>query len=172
MANKLTESAIEDFAIQLFERLGYDSLYAPDIAPDGEHPERRHYDEVVLGERLRQAVQRINPSVPHHALQEAVKEVERIHSPELLANNEAFHRMMTEGVKVNYQKDGQDRGDLVWLIDFVKPENNEFVVANQFTVIENNQNKRPDIVLFVNGLPLVVIELKNAADENATMKSA
>ena len=79
---------------------------------------------------------------------------------------------MTEGINVSYQKDGQDRGDLVWLIDFEHPENNEFVVANQFTVIENNQNKRPDLVLFVNGLPLVVIELKNATDENATIKSA
>ncbi len=169
---KLTESAIENFAIKLFEQLGYSYVYAPDIAPDGDTPERSHYDEVILKERLWSAVQRINPSVPRHALQEAVKDVERIHSPELLANNETFHRLLTEGVKVSYQKDGQDRGDLVWLIDFAKPENNEFVVANQFTVIENNQNKRPDIVLFVNGLPLVVIELKNAADENATIKSA
>jgi len=169
---KLTESAVEDFAIKLFEQLGYNYVYAPDIAPDGENPERRHYDEVILKDRLWSAVQRFNPSVPRHALQEAVKDVERIHSPELLANNETFHRMMTEGVKVSYQKDGQDRGDLVSLIDFAKPENNEFVVANQFTVIENNQNKRPDIVLFVNGLPLVVIELKNPADENTTIKSA
>ena len=169
---KLTESAIEDFAIKLFERLGYSYVYAPDIAPDGDNPERSHYDEVILKDRLWSAVQRINPSVPRYALQEAVKDVERIHSPELLVNNETFHRMLTEGVKVSYQKDGQDRGDLVWLIDFAKPENNEFVVANQFTVIENNQSKRPDIVLFVNGLPLVVIELKNAADENATIKSA
>ena len=170
--NKLTENAIEAFAIKLFEHLGYDYIYAPDIAPDGDRPERSRYDEVILNERLSTAVRRINPTIPHHALQETVKDVERIHSPELLANNEAFHRMMTEGVKVNYQKDGQDRGDLVWLIDFTHPENNEFVVANQFTVIENNQNKRPDIVLFVNGLPLVVIELKNAVDENATIKSA
>ena len=170
--NYLTESAIEDFAIKLFERLGYSYVYAPDIAPDGDNPERSHYDEVILKDRLWAAVQRINPSVPRHALQEAVKDVERIHSPELLANNETFHRLLTEGVKVNYQKDGQDRGDLVWLIDFAKPNNNEFVVANQFTVIENHQNKRPDIVLFVNGLPLVVIELKNPADENATIKSA
>ena len=170
--NKLTENAIEAFAIKLFESLGYDYIYAPDIAPDGEHPERSRYDEVILSERLSTAVRRINPTIPQHALQEAVKEVERIHSPELLANNEAFHRMMAEGVKVNYQKDNQDRGDSVWLIDFANPENNEFVVANQFTVIENNQNKRPDIVLFVNGLPLVVIELKNAVDENATIKSA
>ncbi|MDD2725465.1 MAG: type I restriction endonuclease [Methylovulum sp.] len=176
--SKLTESALEDFAIKLFERLGYSYIYAPDIAPDGENPERSHYDEVILKNRLWSAVQRINPSVPRHALQEAVKDVERIHSPELLANNETFHRLMTEGVKVSYQKDGQDRGDLVWLIDFAKPENNEFVVANQFTVIDsspnggNNRNKRPDIILFINGLPLVVIELKNPADENATIKSA
>ncbi len=169
---KLTESAVENFAIKLFEQLGYSYVYAPDIAPDGAYTDRSHYDEVILKDRLWSAVQRINPSVPRHALQEAVKDVERIHSPELLANNETFHRLLTEGVKVSYQKEGQDRGDLVWLIDFAKPDNNEFVVANQFTVIENNQNKRPDLVLFVNGLPLVVIELKNAADENATIKSA
>jgi type I restriction enzyme R subunit len=170
--SRLTENAIEAFAIQLFERLGYGYIYAPDIAPDGDRPERSRYDEVILNERLHSAVRRINPTVPHSALQEAVKEVERIHSSELLVNNEAFQRMLTEGVKVNYQKDNQDRGDSVWLIDFDHPENNEFIVANQFTVIENNQNKRPDIILFVNGLPLVVIELKNAIDENATIKSA
>ena len=170
--SKLTESAIETFAIKLFERLGYDTLYAPDIAPDGESPERSSYDEVVLTERLRSAVRRVNPSIPLAAQQQAIKEVERIHSPELLANNETFHRMLTEGVKVSYQQDGNDRGDLVWLIDFANPENNEFVVANQFTVIENHQNKRPDIILFINGLPLVVIEIKNPADENATVKTA
>ena len=103
---------------------------------------------------------------------EALKEVGRIQSPELLANNEAFHRLLTEGVKVSYQQHGNERGDLVWLVDFANPDNNEFVVANQFTVIENNQNKRPDLILFVNGLPLVVMELKNASDENATVKSA
>jgi type I restriction enzyme R subunit len=169
---KLTETAIEDFAIKLFERLGYGYIYAPNIAPDGDSPERGRYDEVILKNRLWSAVQRINPSVPHHALQETVKDVERIHSPDTLANNETFHRLLTEGVKVTTQKDGHERGDLVWLIDFANPENNEFVVTNQFTVIENNQKKRPDIILFVNGLPLVVVELKNAADENATIKSA
>ena len=151
---------------------GYSYIYAPDIAPDGNKPERSSYDEVLLTARLEEAVRRINPKLPPAVLQAALKEVQRIHSPELLANNETFHRLLTEGVKVSYQKDGQDRGDLVWLIDFANPDNNEFVVANQFTVIENNQNKRPDVVLFVNGLPLVVIELKNAADENATIKSA
>lgn len=170
--SRLTESAIEDFAIKLFERLGYDYIHAPDIAPDGDNPERNDYGQVLLTGRLEHALKRINPQLPTNALQTALKEVQRIHSPELLANNEAFHRLLTEGVKVSYQKDGHDRGDIVWLVDFEHPENNEFVVANQFTVIENNINKRPDLVLFVNGIPLVVIELKNATDENATVKSA
>jgi type I restriction enzyme, R subunit len=169
---KLTESAIEDFAIKLFERLGYGYVYAPDIAPDGEYPERGHYVEVLLAGRLEQALKRINPKLSPAMLQDALKEVQRISSPDLLANNEAFHRLLTEGVKVSRQQDGNQRGDLAWLIDFAKPENNEFVVASQFTVIENHQNKRPDLVLFVNGIPLVVIELKNAVDENATIKAA
>ena len=168
----LTESAIEDFAIKLFERLGYDYIYAPDIAPDGDKPERSRYDEVLLVGRLESALKRINPKLSPALLQAALKEVQRISSPELLANNEAFHRLLTEGVPVSAHKDGDERGERVWLIDFAKPENNEFVVANQFTVIENHQNKRPDLVLFVNGIPLVVIELKNAADENATVKAA
>ncbi len=172
MPNKLTESAIEDFAIKLFERLGYSYVYAPDIAPDGEYPERGHYGEVLLTGRLAQALKRINPKLSPAMLQDALKEVQRISSPELLANNEAFHRLLTEGVKVSRQQDGNQRGDLAWLIDFAHPENNEFVVANQFTMIENHQKKRPDLVLFVNGIPLVVIELKNAIDENATIKTA
>ena len=172
MTQKLTESAIEEFAIKLFERQGYSYLYGPDIAPDGVDSERRHYDDVLLTGRLEAALRRINPRHSSAVLQAALKEVQRIHSPDLLANNEAFHRLLTEGVGVSYQQNGNERGDLVKLIDFDTPENNEFVVANQFTVIENRQNKRPDIVLFVNGIPLVVLELKNAADENATIKSA
>ena len=170
--SRLTESVIEEFAIKLLERQGYSYLYGPDIAPDGTNPERRHYDEVLLTGRLEAALRRINPRHSPAVLQAALKEVERIHSPDLLANNEAFHRLITEGVGVSYQEHGNERGDLVRLIDFDTPENNEFVVANQFTVIENRQNKRPDMVLFVNGIPLVVLELKNAADENATIKSA
>ena len=169
---KLTESAIEKLAIKLLEEQKYDYLYGPDIAPDGDRPERRDYGEVILTNRLEEAVRRINSKLPLAVLQTAIKDVQRINSPDLLTNNETFHRLLTEGVKVSIQKDGQERGEIVWLIDFAKPDNNEFLVANQFTVIENNQNKRPDLVLFVNGLPLVVIELKNAADENATIKSA
>ena len=170
--SKLTESAIEALAIKLFTQLGYSPIYAPDIAPDGDHPERARYDEVLLTGRLEKALRRINPGITATVLKTALKEIERIHSPELLTNNETFHRLLTEGVKVSYQHEGNERGDIVWLIDFDHPENNEFVVANQFTVIENNQKKRPDIVVFINGLPVVVTELKNAADENATMQSA
>lgn len=175
--SRITESAIETFAIELFEKLGYQYVYAPDIAPDSDTPERERFEDVLLLERLRLAVARINPSIPADVREEAIKQVQRLNSPELIANNEAFHRMLTEGIKVVYQDRGNERGDLVWLVDFAKPENNEFVVANQFTVIghhtnQGHQNKRPDVVLLVNGLPLVVMELKNAADENATIKSA
>ncbi|MFK5925937.1 MAG: type I restriction endonuclease subunit R [Desulfuromusa sp.] len=169
---KITENVIEEFCIELLEKQGYETIYAPDIAPDSDDPQRSSFEDVLLSARLNDAIARINPMIPHEAQQEAIKEIARIHSPELLTNNETFHRMLTEGVKVSYQKDGNQRGDLVWLIDFANPENNNFVVANQFTVIENGVNKRPDVVLFVNGLPLVVIELKNAADENASVKSA
>ena len=170
--NNFNESDVEKYAIGLFENLGYQYQYAPNIAPDGDQRERSSYEEVLLLGRLREAITRINPDIPLETQDQALKETQRIHSPELLTNNEAFHRMLTEGIKVSYQKDGNDRGDLVWLIDFDHPENNDFVVANQFTVIENGNTKRPDVILFVNGIPLVVIELKNPADENATVKSA
>lgn len=132
---------------------------------------RDRFEDVLLLERLRKAVGRINPDIPENAREDAIRQVQRL-SPELIFNNEAFHRMLTEGINVSYRKDGVDRGDLVWLVDFNDPENNDFLVANQFTVVENDKNKRPDIILFVNGLPLVVIELKNPADENATVRSA
>ncbi|MEI2613688.1 MAG: type I restriction endonuclease [Methylotenera sp.] len=157
MAARLTESGIETLAIERIQALGFDYVYGPDIAPDSANPERESFADVLLNNRLRRAVSRINPSLPTAALDEAIKTIQRISSPELLANNEAFHRLLTEGVNVSYQKEGNTRGDLVWLVDFANPDNNEFVVANQFTIIENNQNKRPDIILFVNGLPLVVI---------------
>ncbi|MCJ7811924.1 type I restriction endonuclease subunit R [bacterium] len=169
---KITESDIELSAIEQLETLGYQYIYAPDIAPDGEKPERKTFEDVLLLERLTEDVGRINPKVPKEAREDAIKQIQRLNSPELIANNEAFHRMLTEGIKVTYQKDGNSRGDLVWLIDFNNPDNNNFIVANQFTVVENGINKRPDVVLFVNGIPLIVIELKNAVDENATVRTA
>ena len=169
--SRLTESAVEDYAIQLFERLGYGYFH-------GDQLERTRTDEVVLSDRLTAAVMRINPNIPELARQQAVADIIRIQSPDTLANNETFHRALTEGVKVSYNQHSQERGDLVWLLDFANPDNNEFIVANQFTVIERTDainrvsSKRPDLVLFVNGLPLVVIELKNPSAENATIKAA
>jgi type I restriction enzyme R subunit len=169
---RITENSIEEFAIELLEKLGYESVYGPDIAPDGETPERESYEQVLLIDRLRKALKRINRNMPADVLEDAIKEIRRIHSPELLTNNETFHRFLTEGIPVSKRVEGDDRGDLVWLIDFKNPYNNDFLVVNQFTVVENNHTKRPDIILFVNGIPLVVIELKNAADENASIRSA
>ena len=169
---RITESDIERFAIEKLEHLGYQYLYGPDMVPDSDHPERESFNEVLLLGKLQNAIDQVNPRIPSDARKDALKQLQRLNSPELIANNETFHRMLTEGINVSYQKDGYRRGDLVWLIDFRNPENNEFIVANQFTVVENGVNKRPDIILFVNGLPLVVIELKNPADENATVGSA
>lgn len=168
---KITESDIEKFAIDLLEKHGYQYIYGPDIAPDSEGPERQTFDQVLLFDRLKRAVGRINPKVPPEAREDAIKQILRLNSPELIAGNEAFHQMLTEGINVTYQADGRERGDLVWLVDFDDPEKNEFLVVNQFTVIEN-ANKRPDVVLFINGLPMVLIELKNPEDENATVRSA
>ncbi len=170
--HKMTESDIERFAIEQLEKLNYHYIYAPNIAPDSDTPERQSFDDVLLLDRLRLAVGRINPQIPADAREEAIKQIQRLNSPELIANNEAFHRLLTEGIRVTYQKNGDSRGDLVWLVDFEHPDNNDFLVANQFTVVENGVNKRPDVILFVNGIPLVVMELKNAADENATIRAA
>lgn len=161
---KITENEIELFAIELFEKLGYNYIYAPEL--------ERNHEEVLLKDRLINAVEKINPSLPQSAIEDAIKQCERIKSSELLSDNETFHKLLVEGVKVDVQRDGITRGEIVHLVDFDDMSNNDFVVANQFTIIENGHNKRPDIILFVNGLPLVVIELKNAVDENATIKSA
>lgn len=170
--SKITENDIELLAIERLEELGFKYLYAPDISPDGDNPERTSYQEVLLEGRIKDAISKLNPSIPKEVQNEAFKEIQRISSPELLTNNEDFHKFLTEGIPVSKRVDGDDRGDRVWLIDFKNPENNEFVVANQFTIIENGINKRPDVILFINGIPVVVMELKNAVNENATIRSA
>lgn len=185
MTNPITESDIELLAIEQLESLGYNYFYGPDISPEfpsiggvpafggrGGQDTRDSYAQVLLLNRLKQTILRINPNIPTDIQTEAIKEIQRIASPDLLSNNETFHRLLTEGIPVTKRINGDDRGDRVWLIDFKNPKNNEFVVINQFTIIENNHNKRPDIILFVNGIPLVVIELKNPADENTTVRSA
>jgi type I restriction enzyme R subunit len=169
---KLTESDIEQMTTEILQSRGYEYLYGPDIAPDGTTPMRTTLGEVVLREKLEAAVRRLNPSLPAAVLDEAVKTVLRIGSTDLLADNEQFHDLLTQGVTVSVYEQGEERGKKVWLVDFDDPWNNDFTVVNQFTVVENGHNLRPDVVLFVNGLPLVVMELKNAADEEATITAA
>jgi len=169
---KLNEKAIEQFAISLLKSKGYQYFYGTDISPDSENPMRASFDEVILTQKLKDAIDRINPTIPAYAKEDALRQVMQIHSPDIITANETFHRMLAEGIKVTYQKDGIERGDLVWLIDYNNPENNDFFVINQFTITQNRQNKRPDIILFINGLPLIVVELKNATNEQATVKSA
>ena len=168
----MTENEIELLAIDLLQKQGYEYINGADIAPESVSPERDTFDQVVLKQRLENAVRRINSTISIDAQQDAVKQILRIASPDVLTNNEEFHRLLTEGIPVTTRVDGQDRGDLVFLVDFENPFNNEFLVVNQFTIVENGVNKRPDIILFVNGLPLVVIELKNATDQKTTIQSA
>lgn len=167
----ISEDHIEQVIIQEFIELGYQYINGTDISPDGSMPERE-YNEVVLKNRLQEAIAKLNPTIPYEAQEEALRKVLRSDSPELFQNNYQFHKYLTEGVDVEYRKTDRIAGDKVWLIDYENPSNNEFLVINQFTVIEGNTNKRPDVILFVNGLPLVVIELKNAADENADVNAA
>ncbi len=169
----LTESDIESAALDWLSSRGYQTLFGPDIAPDMSAAERDNYGQVVLERRLRQALARLNPRIPADALEEALRKMTRPDSPSLVANNHAFHRMLIEGIPVEVQrKDGSHGHEQVWAIDFEDPENNEFLAVNQFTVVENQIERRPDVVLFINGLPMAVIELKNAATENATIWTA
>ncbi|MBX7059622.1 MAG: type I restriction endonuclease subunit R [Leptospirales bacterium] len=171
----LTEASIEEWVIGLLAKQGYAFIHGPDIAPDSEADapfKRASFSDVLLTEVLARAVQRINPKLDADTCRDAMKQVERIASPDLIAGNEKFHRLLTEGVTVTRQDRGQERGELAMLVDFHNPKNNTFHVINQFTVVENNINKRPDVILFVNGIPLVVFELKSAVDANATITSA
>lgn len=170
--SKITEDAVEQVAIELLESVGFSYIYGPIIAPDGEAPERSRFDDVLLLGRLKNAIEKINHSLPQEAKDQALRQVLNLPSQNIIDNNESFHRMLTEGIEVEYMGEQGIKGDKIWLIDYENITNNEFLVCNQFTVIENNINKRPDLVLFVNGLPLVVIELKNPTDENATVQKA
>jgi len=169
----ITESVVEEAALDWFKDLGYPYLPGPDIACDGLHPERASYETVVLMERLRDALTAINTGIPAEALEDAFRKVMRSESPSLVLNNRQFHKMLADGIDVEYRHgDGRIVGDKVWLVDYDNPEHNNWLVVNQFTIVEGQRTRRPDIVVFVNGLPLAVIELKNPADENATIKGA
>lgn len=173
MSRGFTESVVEQAALAWLEGLGYAVLYGLEIAPGEVEAEREDYTQVILERRVKQSLQRLNPQVPPDALAEAFRKLTRPDSPSLVANNHVIHRYLVEGVPVEYQRaDGTIGGDLVRVLDFDHPENNEFLAVNQFTVVEDQHERRPDVVLFINGLPLTVIELKNAAAESATIWSA
>ena len=172
MSSRLYESEIEQIVLDLLcDENGYAVVHGSVIS-EGARKERE-YTEVVLQGRLRDAIDRLNPAIPADAREEASKKALRTVSVNLLENNEAFHRMLTDGIDIKFSiGEGKARTDKVWLVDFANPDNNEFLAVNQYTVLENHNNKRSDVVVFVNGLPLVVMELKNAADENADVKAA
>jgi len=167
-----TESTIEETALDWLKDIGYTIVYGGDIAPEEPAAERENYQDVLLVGRLRAALERINPNVPAEALEDAFRKVTRPSSPALVGNNRSLHKMLADGIEVEYRHEGRIKGDKVWLIDFENIENNDWLAVNQFTVVENHINRRPDVVIFINGLPLAVIELKNAADAKATIWSA
>ncbi len=175
MPNAFTESVVEEAALDWFEGIGYTVLHGPDIAVGMPAAERCDptYRDVVLERRLRDALTRLNPSLPPEALEDAFRKITRIDVPSLLERNRALHRMLVDGAPVEYRrKDGSIAGAQAWVIDFKDVDANDWLAVNQFTVVEGKIERRPDIVLFVNGLPLIVIELKNLADENATIWTA
>lgn len=186
MTTKYTETDLELATLEWLEELGYSIKYGPDISPDAknilpsdakamEGKERNSYADVVLEGRLRDAINRFNPNIPADAKEEAFKKVIQVihETPNPVLNNKIFHSFLREGVDVEYMRpDGTVAGDKVRLVDTTNIDANDFLAVNQFTVIENNTNRRPDVVVFINGLPVVLIELKNPGDEKATIKNA
>ena len=168
------ESVVEEATLAWLEALGYQVLHGPDIAAGEPGAERNdpNYRDVVLERRLRQALVRLNPELPPEALEDAWRKLTRVDAPSLVERNRAVHRMLVDGVTVEYRRDdGSIAGAQAQVIDFDDPAGNDWLAVNQFTVSESQHTRRPDVVLFVNGLPLAVIELKNPADEDATIWS-
>jgi len=172
MNNGLTEADVEQIAIDLFQELGYTHLYGLDIAPDQPYPERTSYTEVHLPQRLLSALTALNPSIPEDALEDAAKKLTRTISPTQLGQNHQIHLMLIEGVDVSYRKGDRIVSDKARVIDFDHPDKNEWFIINQFTIIENGNNRRPDLLIFLNGLPVAIFELKNPADEKADIWKA
>ncbi len=166
------ESVVEEAAIAWLTELGWQHVPGPVLAPDGEAPERESYRDVVLVGRFRRAVGRINPHLPAEKVDEVVRAVLRIDSPSLEERNLAFHKLVREGISVRVRKNGSERGDDAWLFDLKDPNNNDWLVVSQLTVVDGNNKRRPDLVLYVNGLPVAVIEFKNPSDPNATIAGA
>ena len=168
----MTEDQLEQEALGWLTEVGYTHRYGPDIAPDGDSAERADYLQVLLPFRLRAAIHRLNPQIPTLAKEDALKQVMELGVPSLLAANRQFHKFLVNGVPVQYPVAGETRGDFVRLIDWEQPRRNEWLAINQFSIKGPHHTRRPDIILFINGLPLVLVELKNPADENADIWKA
>ncbi|WP_461309858.1 type I restriction endonuclease subunit R [Azonexus hydrophilus] len=168
----MTEDQLEQEALGWLTEVGYTHRYGPDIAPDGDSAERADYLQVLLPFRLRAAIHRLNPQIPTLAREDALKQIMDLGVPSLLAANRQFHKFLVNGVPVQYPVAGETRGDFVRLIDWEQPRRNEWLAINQFSIKGPHHTRRPDIILFINGLPLVLIELKNPADENADIWKA
>ncbi len=173
MSKGVSEAHVEEAGLGFFKDLGYQTLSGSVIAPDGANSERQSYGDVILRGRLSEAVTRLNPVLPSVAREDVLRKIFQSETPSLVEENRRLHKLMTEGAPVQFHgEDGVVNSDLARLIDFDTPENNDWVAVNQFTVIEDAHNRRPDIVVFINGLPLAVVELKNPGEENATLEGA
>ncbi len=169
----LNESTVEDAALEYLARLGYQTAWGPSLAPGESGQERASFDQIYMHGRLRGAVRRINPDIDAALIDEAIKRLVRAESQNPVAENFRVHKLVTEGVAVEHRgTDGAVRTTRIWLIDYEDPSNNDWVAVNQFTIIENGKNRRPDVIVFVNGIPLGLLELKNPTDEHATLKGA
>ncbi|CAN1510410.1 COG0610 Type I site-specific restriction-modification system, R (restriction) subunit and related helicases [Methylophilaceae bacterium] len=165
----IDENMVEQICLDWFSELGYERVFGPDIAPDGPDQERTTYKQVVLTDRLFTSLAKINPNIPSPVLEEAVRQLLHGNKVGLMSANHQFHQWLTDGIPVEINKDGETLGDFVRLIDFSHPDKNEWLVVNQYSVEGPKHTRRPDIVVFINGLPMAVIELKNPADENADL---
>ena len=171
--SRFTENVVELAALAWFESMGWDTAKGADISPGAEMPLRESHEHVVLEPRLRAALRKINDKLPEHAIEQAVRVVTRPPEPTLEQNNRWFHWLLTDGIDVEYRTlDGETRGDKAWLVDFARPERNDLLVVNQFTVKCGNSTRRADLVMFLNGLPIVVMELKDPTDEQADVWKA
>ena len=168
----IDENQAEQATLGWFKDLGYNRVFGPDLAPGGPSQERASYKHIVLEDRLLTALKHINPSIPEATLEDTARQVIHGNTASLMQANRQFHRWLTDGVPVDVQRDGHTMGDFVKLIDFAHPNANEWLVINQFTVEGPKKQRRPDVVVFINGLPLAVIELKNPADGNADIWQA
>ena len=168
----ITENELEKLALTWFQDAGWEYRYGPDLAPEGETPERIDYDQVLLPERLIEALRRLNSNIPEQTLEEVLSRISKMDHPSLILNNRSFHEALLAGLPVEVDQAGEKRGDRVRLIDFETPERNCYLVVNQYTVQGTRQARRPDLVCFINGLPIAVIELKNPVAEQADIWSA